>query len=100
MNDTQNPLRVADFERYRQENPDLEEVLVRFAREVQAAGFKHYGMKGLFERARWHYHMEMGSDGFKLNNSFTAPYARLLMEKYPDLAGFFETRERTATPTD
>jgi len=32
---------------------------------------------------------------FKLNNNYTACYARLLMERNPeDLAGFFELRDR------
>jgi hypothetical protein len=33
-------------------------------------------------------------DRWKLNNNYTAHYARLVMNQEPDLAGFFETRQR------
>ena len=36
-------------------------------------------------------------DDFKINNDFTAHYARLLMREHPALEGFFETREIRAS---
>jgi hypothetical protein len=33
-----------------------------------------------------------GDAGFKLNDHFTSRYARLLMQREPDLYGLFETR--------
>ena len=38
-------------------------------------------------------HTSSPAGAFKLNNNFTAHYARLLMAQEPDLEGFFETRE-------
>lgn len=82
------------FQKYCREHPDVEQHLVRLAREAKLAGFRRYGVKALFERLRWHYHIERQDADWKINNDFTAPYARLLMSKYPELADFFETRER------
>jgi hypothetical protein len=81
------------FNQYHQQHPEVAQKLAELAFEVKQRGFKRYGIKGLFERLRWHYHIERGDDAFMLNNSLTAHYARLLMEMHPELAGFFETRE-------
>ena len=50
-------------------------------------------MKMLFEVVRWNRLLRTGDRGFKLNNNFTAYYARLLMEREPELRGMFETRK-------
>lgn len=57
-------------------------------------GFDRMGMKALWERLRFGYIETTGDDGYKLNNDFTACYARLLMANEPELEGFFELRER------
>jgi hypothetical protein len=78
------------FERFHAENPHVYELFKQFARQV--VGFDHYGMKSLFERVRWHLDVETrNEDGLKLNNNYTAYYARLL-NREPGMAGFFRTR--------
>ena len=58
---------------------------------------KRYGIGGLWERLRWHFHIEQGlGDDFKLNNDFRSRYARLLLEDHPELGAFFELRELRA----
>lgn len=88
------------FELFHAANPHIYEKLREFALQMRFARKKKrrkYGIKALFERVRWHYEFEVNSDEeFKLNNDFTALYARKLMEREPDLAGFFETRRRRA----
>jgi hypothetical protein len=55
-----------------------------------------YGIKALFEVLRYEYSVQTQGDEFKLNNSYTSRYARMLMRQHADLDGFFETRELRA----
>lgn len=55
-------------------------------------GFKHYSAKGIFEIMRWHRGVS-GNDRFKVNNNYTADYARKFMNQYPEFDGFFRCRE-------
>ena len=82
------------FEAFIEQRPDVYDLLVRLARDVKRRGVSDYGMKAVFERARWHFRIEKGEADFKLNNNYTALFARRIMEREPDLAGFFKTRER------
>jgi hypothetical protein len=81
------------FWEYHTAHPEVYGLLVKLARDVKARGKMRYSMKAIFERARWHYHIERGEDGFVLNNDFTSHYARLIMKQEPDLDGFFDVRE-------
>jgi len=84
------------FEEFHRENPLVYRALLRFARQVQAAGFDHYSINSLFERVRWHMNIETHAhDGFKLNNNHRAYYARMLNQE-PGLEDFFRTRELRA----
>jgi hypothetical protein len=89
---TARPTITERFEWYLSEHPEVYDLLVKLARDVKARGKTQYSMKAIFERARWHYHIEKGEDGFVLNNDFTAHFARLIEEREPDLCGFFEKR--------
>ena len=52
-------------------------------------------MKQIFEVIRWEYDLKTTGD-FKLNNNYTAWYARLVMERNPSLDGFFQLRKAKA----
>lgn len=84
------------FEQLLLERPELYDLMVKLARDVKARGKERYSMKAIFERARWHYIIDRGDDDFCLNNDFTSHFARLIMEREPDLKGFFETRRLKA----
>ncbi len=77
------------------ENPHVFEALRRRALRAKRRGYKP-GIKCLFELLRWSHGMSTQGDEFKLNNNYTAYYARLLMEREPELRGFFELREVVA----
>src|SRR5579871_1952961 len=66
--------------RWHCEHPEVMDYLVKLVREVKRRGFKRYGMQSLFERLRWHFHIEKGIEDFKLNNDFASRYARALMK--------------------
>lgn len=77
-------------------NPHVYEELLKLARRWQRAGNRHCGIKMLFEVLRYRHGLRTSGDDFKLNNNFHARYARLLVEKNPELADLFEMRELKA----
>jgi hypothetical protein len=82
-----------DFLEFHQANPLVYERLVQLAREwKRRRGNRKVGMKMLFEVLRWEVAMRTTGDDFRLNNNYTSYYARLIMEREPDLRGLFETR--------
>lgn len=81
------------FYRFHRANPHVYIELVRLARELHAQGHPRIGCQMLIEVVRWS-HLKTSSDDFKINNSYTPLYARLIMAQERDLDGFFETRER------
>lgn len=83
----------AEFLEFHETHPDVFDLLVDFALQTRRAGWAHYGLATIYERVRWH--LDVNEDrygGFKLNNNHRAYYARLAMEREPELAGFFATR--------
>lgn len=87
---------MLNFEQYDQENPAIWREFVRFAQLTKERGFLHYSAKGIFELIRWHTGVK-GSDGFKVNNNFTADFARKMAQHYPAFQDFFRTRELKAS---
>lgn len=75
-------------------NPTVFPMFCRFALEAMQAGHRNYSAKGIFERIRWHVEVETKGDTFKVNNDFTAVFARWFHAKYPEHDGFFHTRLR------
>jgi len=86
----------ARAERFHAKNPHVMPEIVRLARALKARGLSHYSIKGLFEIVRFNVAVSTQGDLFKLNNSYSAWYARKIMDECPDLAGFFSTRKQTS----
>lgn len=82
------------FWRFHAENPYVYELICRFVDEAIGKGRRKLSMKLLFERIRWYVSIETSGPDFKLNNNFTAYYARLWLHEHPERPGFFETRRR------
>ncbi len=87
---------AARFREYHAENPAIYAGLRRYALDAVRAGRTRLSINRLFERLRWDTEVEGKGDPFKLNNTFRAHYARLLMDQEPALAGVFETRRSAA----
>ncbi len=85
-----------EFNAYHQRNPRIYEKLRTLALRLKRVGASSYGMKALFEILRFNALLQSDKK-FKLSNSFTPYYARLLMKQEPQLAGFFHTRELIST---
>lgn len=73
-------------------NPDVYEKLRLVSLDMRRRGIRHWGIGAVFERLRWLYKFQTQGDDYKLNNSWRAFYARLLMEREAELEGFFELR--------
>jgi len=82
------------FAAFHKANPHVYSVLKKEALRMKWLGFKKFGMKSLFEVLRWQSGIQTQGEPWKLNNDFTACYARKLMAEVPALEGFFEVRER------
>lgn len=87
------------FAKFHHDNPHIYAALKRIAHRLVATGRRRLSMKMIWEVARHDLMLlTITDDEFKFNNNYTSRYARLLMEREPDLAGVFETRElRTDT---
>lgn len=82
------------FEAFAEDNPQVLVELVRLARQLKDRGHERHSIKCLFEVLRYNHAMNTQDRNteFKLNNNYTSHYARLIMNQYPDLDGFFALR--------
>ena len=92
------PQSIAErFAVFHHKSPEVYSTLVAVARQwVAATGRRRLGIATLYERARWELAVSTSDPDFKLNNSYRAYYARLIMIREPDLADLFETRKSEA----
>lgn len=73
-------------------NPHVADRLEDLACQLVAAGRTRIGVKMLVEVLRWQQQLDTIAEPYKLNNSYSSRYARLLADRNPCLAGVFETR--------
>lgn len=92
------PKRLIDlqFEKFHKENPKVYQELVALTQQAYDRGRKRVGMRMLFEVIRWNRYITTTDPEFKMNNSYTSRYARLIMAENPHFRGIFETREHGA----
>jgi hypothetical protein len=83
------------FWKFHRANPHVYDAIVRMAQRQRQQGATRLSMKAIFEHLRTR--LETRQEVYRLNNSMTAPFARLVMDQNPDLGGLFETR---STPHD
>jgi len=78
-----------------EENPEVYRKLVELAHSVLKAGFRQYGIVCLFEVLRYEKDVRFGPTGgrFSFNNNYRAFYARKIMDREPELEGFFVLRD-------
>lgn len=81
------------FEQYHQEHPEIWDQFKKTTLDAIKKGFKHYSSKSIFEIIRWHKGGDIKKDGFKVNNNYTADYARMFSGAYPQYKDFFRTRK-------
>lgn len=82
------------FQAFHALNPQVYAELRKRALSYLRAGRRRESMKFLFEQLRRDSGLQTTGDPWKLDNTYTPFYARLLMDQEPELAGFFELRGR------
>jgi len=75
-------------------NPHVMNALLRLARARLESGQTRIGVKALWEELRSYLKTSGTELDFRLNNDFTAPAARTMIELEPTLAGVIEVRRR------
>ena len=77
---------------YDSDYPEIWLKFEEYALRLINRGTKHYGAKAIFEVIRYHTKINTNEE-FKINNNYTAYYARKFHKQYPQYDGFFETRK-------
>lgn len=83
------------FDAFHERNPHVADALEALADQWLLL-HDRVGMKALFERLRWESGIQTAGDVWRLNNSFTALYGRLLISRRPEWADAINTRELRA----
>lgn len=81
------------FNAYHRQNPHIFDLFYYYAKVMRDAGRKQYGAKSIMERVRWHCEIENTGSEFKISNSFTAYYPRLVEAHDPSFKGFFVKKQ-------
>lgn len=84
----------ARFLEFHESNPHVYSALREMALALKRAGHDRWGIKNLYERLRYDMALKTTESQPSLNNNWTSYYARKLMAENPELANFFETRDR------
>lgn len=84
---------MKSFNEYHEAHPEIWDAFKKTTLEAIRRGFKNYSSKSIFEIIRWHRSGEIKRDGYKVNNNYTADYARKFINEFPEHKDFFRTRE-------
>lgn len=82
------------FKQYEEENPHIYLLFKKYTFEAIRRGFNHFGSKAIFEVIRYSEALKKGSDGFKVNNTYTPDYVDKFEAEFPEHKDFFEKRKR------
>lgn len=78
---------------FHEANPQVLEAMRRIARQRVKNGATRIGVKSLWEELRETLRVQKVGE-YKLNNTFTSIYARMLLDIEPELRTFIELRKR------
>lgn len=84
------------FRTFHEANPHVYRQIVAISRNAVERGASRLSIKAIFEQLRAR--IETHGALYRLDNSLTAYYARLVMEREPGLRGLFETRRSQSDP--
>ena len=90
----------AKFSEFHNEHPEVYGWLTQFTFDLIKRGYQNYSIDGVLMRVRWEKDINYNTDtGFKINNNYSAFYARMFMKEFPDHEGFFRTRRQISLMT-
>lgn len=83
------------FVEFHKANPAVYFALQKLAAQMWERGRRRISIKMLFEVLRWDYYLSTNdpNSDFKLNNNYTAYYARMLMLNHPEWDGLFQIKK-------
>ena len=92
MNDSRMEEMRRQCQAYHDKNPIVWDLFVEYTQQMRDAGHSSYSAQAVIERLRWDSDLKRNSAlKFKINNNFTAFYARRYNKKY---GKFFREREQ------
>jgi hypothetical protein len=82
-----------NFYNHHKNNPDIYNMFEHYA--LRASEYRErYSAKIIFHIMRWNTMIEEDGSEYKIDDGWISHYARLFMDKNPELEGFFQTRVR------
>jgi len=82
------------FTEYDHQNPAVWDQFQKFTFEAIRSGHRRFSADSILHRIRWKTSISTKDVRFKINNNFSADYARKFMREYPQFSNFFELRKR------
>lgn len=82
------------FKAFCEKNGHVYEMLRDMALKLKAAGHEHWGMRNLYEKLRYDLAVQTTEAAPNLNDWYAPMFARLLMQREPELRGMFKLRGR------
>lgn len=82
---------MISFRQYDKENPIVYEEFKKYANQLIARGYKHLSSKLICEIIRFN-SMISTTGKYKINNNYTADYARKFEKDFPEYEGYFSKR--------
>ncbi len=81
------------FDEFHRDNPKVYELFKSYALRAIDKGKKKASAKMLINAIRWEHYLEtVTDDEYRINDAFTAYYARLFIRDFPDYDYLFELR--------
>ena len=83
------------FRRFHLDNPEVYQQFKHYVRILWNRGYRHYSSDGILHIIRYRSAIRKDPrEMYKINNSYSAFYARLLIRDEPQYKDFFELRTR------
>ena len=83
------------FKEYHLARPDILNSFKEFANKMYSTGRLRYSGKCIMERIRWEHDLNYSDSEFKISNSMTSFYVRLLIWNEPRYLDFFQLKKVT-----
>jgi len=81
------------FKDYHRAHPEIYKGFVRYATSMRSTGRKKYSAKCIMERIRWDHDIQYTDKEFKISNSMTSFYVRMLIWNHESFFGFFQLKK-------
>ena len=81
------------FNKFHAENPTIYMYFKQYASQMLSSGCKKISSKLIINRIRWEIYIETKGEGYRINDAFTAWYAREFVKDYPEHRDKFEFRK-------